>query len=777
MPRLYQISASFLPPGADVVSLDGEEALNRPYRFRVVFSVPLSDGLALDLDGATGQSAQLTLQHDRQGAPQRTYSGTVAALELVEDLERHSLFRLHLVPKIWRLSLGEHSRVFVDKALPDILKETLEDGGLASGDYDLRLTGKYQPIPHVCQVRESRLRFITRWLERVGAYYFFEQGDDQEKVILTDSKSSHWSAREQPVRFVPQGADDATSGEALRSFRWRHEVLPRKVAVADYYPLHPSLAVTGSADVVPDGAGGEVHLFKVNEERPAGAQQYAATRAREHLAGRTTCEAHGLVFGLMPGLTFDLAEHPRADLNATYLVTEIRHRGTEPGVAGGARAMGDDAGGGAIPEGGGRELYHCELKAVNADQHWLPPSTTRWPRISGTIRARVDGDAESEYAQLDDHGRYLVRLMLDESGLPDGAASTRLRMIQPHAGNPEGMHLPLRKGTEVQVGFLRGDPDQPVIVGVVPNAMTPSPVTSANKTLNVVQTGGLSRFELDDNQGSEYIDVSTPPESTFLHLGAHAGLGTHNYGVSTSGDYAMHTGGNRDITVGGKQAETVQGNVNETYHSNQTTTVDGSLTETIDGGATQTIHAGSKQTIDGGATQTISGGETRTVSGGQTETIDGGRTQTITGSSVETVNGDVTQTITGGATLSTPATYTVTATGGFELSTPAAVTLIANGGFNLLAPGGQRRLDFEFTQVGGEYRVMAKNQRVTIGHRIDLMGAYGEAVGVKIDGYGLKQTIGTSVKQTALLYLGTDGAGASSHVLSKYSGGFHLWGG
>ena len=33
--------------------------------------------------------------------------------------------------------------------------------------------------------------------------------------------------------------------------------------------------------------------------------------------------------------------------------------------------------------------------------------------------------------------------------------STRLRMMQPHAGNPEGMHFPLRKGTEVLVASVR----------------------------------------------------------------------------------------------------------------------------------------------------------------------------------------------------------------------------------------------------------------------------------------------------------------------------------
>lgn len=767
MTALYELSADFLPPGTDVVSFEGEEALNTPYRFRVLCAVPLSDGLGVDLDGATGQTARLIIHHETSNGPSHNYSGTVAALELVDDLAQYTLLRVHIVPKAWRLSLGEHSRVFVDKALPDIIRETLEDGGLTSADFDLRLTNKYRPLPHVCQVRESRLAFVTRWLERVGAYYFFEQGEAQEKLVITDSKSSHWSCHEDPVRFVPQHGGDATAGEALRSFRWRHEGLPRKVAVADYYPLHPTLAVTGSADVVADGAGGDVNFFKVNVEQPGDAQGFAKTRALEHLAERTTCRAHGIVFGLMPGYTFDLALHPRSDLNQTYLVLAIKHRGSEPRWQGGAAGYETNVG----------ERYHCDIKAVEASQHWLPPSATRWPRIAGTVRARVDGEAESEFAQLDDHGRYLVRLMLDESDLPDGGASTRIRMLQPHAGSPEGMHFPLRKGTEVQVGFVRGDPDQPVITGVVPNATTASPVIAGNRSQNVVQTGGLSRIEIEDQQGSEYIDVSTPPEKTFFHMGAHAGLGSHNYVFSTTGDYLMHTGGNRDITVGGKQTETVGGDVNEAYHGNQTTTVDGKLTETIDGGATQIIHAGSKQTIDGGVKQTISGGETRAVTGGQKEAIAGGRTQTITGSSTEKISGDLKQTVTGAASITSPAGHVVTATGGFELDSPGPVKLVANGGFNLLAPGGQQRLDEDFTQLGGEYRVFSKNQLVIVGNRIDLRGLYVELVGVKVDLYGLKQTSGARIDQTAAVYLGTDGMGATTHVFSQLHGAFQLRGG
>ncbi len=171
--------------------------------------------------------------------------------------------------------------------------------------------------------------------------------------------------------------------------------------------------------------------------------------------------------------------------------------------------------GGPVRAGGGRDhllrspAVRVRGQAVDASRHLTPPSLTPWPRISGTVRARIDGSAESEFAPA----RRARALPRAAPARRERAARRRRLHARAHApaarpGNPEGMHLPLRKGTEVQVGFLRGDPDQPVIVGVTPNKATPSPVVQANHSQNVLQTGGLSRIEIEDKQGPS---TSTSP--------------------------------------------------------------------------------------------------------------------------------------------------------------------------------------------------------------------------------------------------------------------------
>ena len=161
-----------------------------------------------------------------------------------------------------------------------------------------------------------------------------------------------------------------------------------------------------------------------------------------------------------------------------------------------------------------------EVVAIAASVQFRPPRRTPVPRIYGMEGAVVDGQADTDYAQLDEHGRYLVKLRFDESPAKDGKASARVRMMQPHGGNPESFHFPLRKGTEVLLAFEGGDPDRPVIAGVVPNLLNPSPVTSKNATKNVLMTGGGNRLIIEDAEGKEYIHLATPHKRTFMHMGS-----------------------------------------------------------------------------------------------------------------------------------------------------------------------------------------------------------------------------------------------------------------
>ena len=73
-------------------------------------------------------------------------------------------------------------------------------------------------------------------------------------------------------------------------------------------------------------------------------------------------------------------------------------------------------------------------------------------------------------------------------------------MVQHHAGENYGTTSRSSPGIEVVVGFVDGDPDRPLILGAVPNPVTPSPVTKASSgyLMNKIQTASGIFMEIKD---------------------------------------------------------------------------------------------------------------------------------------------------------------------------------------------------------------------------------------------------------------------------------------
>ena len=115
--------------------------------------------------------------------------GIPALFEMQNANDKHVFYRVVLAPKLWWLTLTRHNQIFLDQNLPGFLAAALVDGGLTAGqDFELRLTKSYPTREYVCQYRESHFDFVSRWMERDGLYYFFEQTPQGEKLIITDAR-------------------------------------------------------------------------------------------------------------------------------------------------------------------------------------------------------------------------------------------------------------------------------------------------------------------------------------------------------------------------------------------------------------------------------------------------------------------------------------------------------------------------------------------------------------------------------------------------------------
>jgi type VI secretion system secreted protein VgrG len=623
---VFTMSSSSLPDGTRVVGFRGNEGISRPYAFEVFLTI--ADEESQDFDLADTINAKATLTLDRQdGRPPFAFHGMFSEVSIIHEMGGRALVRALLVPQLWRLSQTLHSRIFTDKTIPDILKDTLEDGGLTSDEYTFKLAGQYKPEEHVCQYQESHLDFISRWMEREGMYYYFEQGERGEKLVISDNRSFQHELHEQKVRFYALTGNDVSAKEALHSFVCRHRSLPGSVRVKDYDYTKPTLNVAGGAAVSSTGLG-EISIHGDRFFSPDAGKRLAQLRAEELLAREVVFTGSGTAFFLRAGYTFSLEDHPRSKFDTKYLAAEVEHYGNQASsTAEMKRYTGLDS----------DEVYRVDVTAMPEKTQFRAERRAAWPRIYGTEHGVIDGEADSEYAQLDDHGRYAVRFAFDESDLKPGKASTWVRMLQPHGGGVEGWHFPLRKGTEVLFTFLGGDPDRPVIAGVVPNALTPSPVTRGNHTKNVIQTGGRNRLELEDKAGQQRITLSTPHADSYLRMGSPNA--DHEMIIHTNGATLLDAGMDWDVNVGANLKEYVKGTTNETYQGDHTSQSWSVRQVEIGGVYVQNCHSTVTRNVAGEVYETTAGAHKETFNSGVTTTVVGDWNQTITGHLTQTING------------------------------------------------------------------------------------------------------------------------------------------
>jgi len=643
MNDVFTISTSGLPEGARVVGFRGHEAISRPYAFEVYVTVASEESHELDLGDAVSSKATLTL--DRQdGRPPFAFHGILAEVSLIHEMGGRALVRALLVPRLWLLGQTFHSRVFTGMSIPDIIKETLEDGGLSSDEYLFKLVEQYKPEEHVCQYQESHLDFISRWMEREGLYYYFEQEDSQEKLVITDNRAAQHELESKAIRFHALTGSDVSAKECLQTFLCRHKSLPGTVKFKDHDYSKPRLKVAGSAPITSGGIG-DISVHGARFFTPEAGKRLATLRAEEMLAREVLFTGSGTSFYLRTGYTFELEDHPRQSFDAKYLAIEVEHQGNQGASTPELRKLtGLDT----------DEVYRVDVTAIPATVQFRAELRTAWPRIYGTEHGTIDGEADSEYAQIDEHGRYVVRFAFDESILGNGKASTRVRMMQPHGGGVEGWHFPLRKGTEVLFTFLGGDPDRPVIAGVVPNALTPSPVTAGNHTRNVIQTGGRNRLEMEDKAGQQRITLSTPYSNTYLRMGAPNA--DHELILHTSDNALLNAQKNWDVVVGDNLDEHVFGTVKEDYDRTKDETVGGDISETykcqhitVVGAVRSADYASFKLYVHGETNQTYEGdhvsqswaARTVEVGGAHAETSHAGRTSNVIGDWTQNATGHV----------------------------------------------------------------------------------------------------------------------------------------
>jgi type VI secretion system secreted protein VgrG len=472
-------SNDFDASGLQVHRVLGREAISQLYRFEIDF-VSL-DRAPLPLRDLAG--AEATLVFEAEGEEPRRIHGMIAeATDLLTSEPGYRSYRVVLVPRMHRLALVEFQEVFLRQSVPAVIAQKLELVGLGGSDVETRFVDAYPEREIVVEYKETDLAFVSRLAEHLGISFFFLDHDGRDRVVFTDHDGGFGAAREEgKVPFRARG--ERSSVYALEE---TSRVMPKNFVVTDYNYTTPRLDVSGR-HASPRGFAGGVVEYAANAPTPGECKKLAEIRAQERAALHNYFQGESTLFAFHAGLRFQLEGHPGLDGDKDLLLVEVTHHFSQPVALHGARS-----------EGG----YHNTFRAVAAGSAYRPPRVTPKPRIFGLLTAVVEPRKEGvgKHADVDEVGRYTVRFHFDLTPLGERQRSSApVRMIQPHAGTGYGIHFPLHPGVEVAIAFEDGDPDRPLIVGAVPNAVTASPVTRANAGMSRIQTATGIRITIRDH--------------------------------------------------------------------------------------------------------------------------------------------------------------------------------------------------------------------------------------------------------------------------------------
>lgn len=517
MPQLKESAFTFeshaMPKDTfSVVRFSGEEGLSTLYRFEILL---ISENPEIDLAQVLQNPATFTIKGQFADGPDLPFHGILSTFEQMHQVGPYVYYRAELRPRLWWLTLTHHNQVFINKKVDEFLGGVLTDGGLAQGlDFELRLQGHYDPREYVCQYGESHFDFVSRWMEREGIYYWFEQGEQAEKMIASDTRIAHapLPGHETFVYSPPSGLDDTAIESVIKRFTLNQTPMPKSVLLKDYNYMKPSLDLEGKARVSDQGRG-EIYMYGDHFATKSEGERLAKVRAEQYLCREKIFNGISAIPAIRPGYLFTLARHYSRPFNQQYLTTTVSHEGSQVGYLVSGLGVGE------MEEKEGL-FYHNTFTCIPGVTQFRPERRTPKPRISGTLSAKVDAAGSGQYAELDENGRYKVVMPFDRSGRKDGKASAWLRMMQPYAGQGMGFHAPLHKGTEVLLSFIEADPDRPVISGAVPNPETPSPVNDANQTQIRLVSGSGNVVHMEDQAGKQRVLMHSPAGNSFLRLGA-----------------------------------------------------------------------------------------------------------------------------------------------------------------------------------------------------------------------------------------------------------------
>ncbi|MCE6073979.1 type VI secretion system tip protein TssI/VgrG [Agrobacterium vitis] len=445
----------------------------------------------------------------------RPFNGLVTDLEEGPPVTRGlRSYTLTIRPQMWLLSRSSDCRIWLDMTSLQVLETLFSEHGLPQPDIGF-LQNKPPAQGYSVQWQESDLDYLLRRLEEDGIFYWFQHDKGIHRLRVTDhqiawSKASASAEGDDTVRIAQGSSDRNHITEWMRRFSY----VPGQRVDADWNFETPNFiprSQTPSLVELSGNAKRELYNYPARAADYTEMERVGKLRAQATQADHERVKGQSTVRVLEPGRRFNPYEEPHPEHKyEEHVITRITHWVVDR----------------SYETTENQPEYINEFEAIPSRIPLTPHRTTKRPRIEGAQVAIVAGPSGEEI-HPDKYGRIKAWFPWDRRAKKDGSDTCWIRVSQSWAGGLWGSQVIPRIGMEVMIAYIDGDPDRPLVTGVVPNTNNPVPYDlPANKTKSVFRTNThkgqsaqkFNELTFEDEAGQEEIYIHAQKDYTLKVL-------------------------------------------------------------------------------------------------------------------------------------------------------------------------------------------------------------------------------------------------------------------
>ena len=496
-----------------IYSINGQESLNEPWHYEITFT---STNKQIDISSILNQPALLTFHAPdpikqlvqvsslTSPAQNRTIYGVITEFSLISVSKDEARYQVILNSRLALLANEHRCAIYQNKSAVDVVEDVLRSHGFTGIEYRLELKNAYPAREFITQWQESDLVFIQRILADVGIWFRFETHVQHscDVMVISDYEQGFDNTGHLPFK-PPSGMNDVQQN-SIWNLQFRSKTKQQQVSVNDYnyraaesnLKSNVNTQIKDTTTYGNDYRYGEHYKQKGSSNTVESGHWYAQIRHEYYISDKIIIRGECNDYQLMPGQIITVDESPINHIQKGIIILSTQSYADRS------------------------SSYKTHFTAIPFEElKPYRPAPIAWPKVSGTLPARVTSPDNDIYGYIDTQGRYRVKFDFDLTEWKKGEESLWVRLAKPYAGDTYGFHFPLIDGTEVAIGFTSGNPDRPYIAHAMHDSSNPDHVSTSNKHRNVIRTPANNKLRMDDKREQEHIKLATEYGKTQLNLG------------------------------------------------------------------------------------------------------------------------------------------------------------------------------------------------------------------------------------------------------------------